>query len=37
MLATGGSCIAAVRVLLEQGALPEDIVFVNILSCEEGT
>mmetsp|Transcript_25474 Transcript_25474/g.51761 ORF Transcript_25474/g.51761 Transcript_25474/m.51761 type:complete len:218 (+) Transcript_25474:27-680(+) len=36
MLATGGSCIEAVRVLIERGARPEDVVFVNILCCNEG-
>ena len=36
MLATGGSAVAAVRVLVEKGARPEDIVFVNLVCCREG-
>eukprot|EP00811_Abedinium_folium_P002064 NODE_11893_length_1259_cov_6.272085.p1 GENE.NODE_11893_length_1259_cov_6.272085~~NODE_11893_length_1259_cov_6.272085.p1 ORF type:complete len:262 (+),score=80.72 NODE_11893_length_1259_cov_6.272085:96-881(+) len=36
MLATGGSAIAAVKVLLEHGVLPERIVFINLITCPEG-
>ena len=36
MLATGGSAVAAVRLLLEKGARPEDIIFVNIVCCRVG-
>ena len=36
MLATGGSCVAAIKVLVDAGAAPKDIVFVNIVSCMEG-
>jgi uracil phosphoribosyltransferase len=36
MLATGGSAIMAVEVLLESGVPPENIVFLNVVSCPEG-
>ena len=36
MLATGGSAVAAVRLLLEKGTRPEDIIFVNIVCCSVG-
>ncbi|KAJ3334928.1 Uracil phosphoribosyltransferase, synthesizes UMP from uracil [Kappamyces sp. JEL0680] len=36
MLATGGSAIKAVEVLLEKGVSEENIVFVNLISCPEG-
>mgnify|MGYP006109739653 CR=1 FL=1 len=36
MLATGGSCVAAIKVLVEAGSAPKDIVFVNIVCCMEG-
>ena len=36
MLATGGSAIKAVEVLLGKGVLEENIVFCNIISCPEG-
>ena len=36
MLATGGSCIKAIEVLLEKGVKEEHIVFLNIISCPEG-
>jgi len=36
MLATGGSAIAAIRVLIEQGALENQILFINIVCCQEG-
>ena len=36
MLATGGSAVTAVRVLCERGVKPESIIFVNVVSCEEG-
>lgn len=36
MLATGGSAIKAVEVLLEAGVPEEKILFVNVVSCPEG-
>jgi uracil phosphoribosyltransferase len=36
MLATGGSAICAVQVLIDKGAAEEDIVFLNVLCCPEG-
>ena len=36
MLATGGSAVAAVKVLVEAGVPPENIVFVNIVCVREG-
>lgn len=36
MLATGGSAICAVKVLVENGADPGSIFFLNVLSCPEG-
>ena len=33
MLATGGSCIAAIKVLVEKGVPASSIVFVNIVWC----
>ena len=36
MLATGGSAIAAVKVLLDQGVPQERIVFLNLICCPEG-
>lgn len=36
MLATGGSCIAAVRVLLDAGVREEDITFFNLVAAPEG-
>jgi len=36
MLATGGSAIAAIDVLVEKGVPPERIIFINLLSCPEG-
>ena len=36
MLATGGSAVTAVNVLLEKGAKAENIVFVNIVAVKEG-
>ncbi len=36
MLATGGSAIKAIEVLLEHGVLEQNIVFLNIISCPEG-
>ncbi|MGH3623161.1 MAG: uracil phosphoribosyltransferase [Sciscionella sp.] len=36
MLATGGSALAAIQVLLDRGATVENIVFVNLLSAPEG-
>lgn len=36
MLATGGSAIVAIRIVIERGALEENITFVNVISCPEG-
>ncbi len=36
MLATGGSAVTAVKVLVERGCKPESIVFVNVLCVAEG-
>ena len=37
MLATGGSCIKAIEVLIDEAHVREDnIVFLNIISCPEG-
>ncbi|KAH7101138.1 PRTase-like protein [Auriculariales sp. MPI-PUGE-AT-0066] len=36
MLATGGSAIKAVEVLLSQGVLEERIIFINLISCPDG-
>lgn len=36
MLATGGSAIKAVEVLLERGVLEEHIIFLNLISAPEG-
>ena len=37
MLATGGSAVMAIRVLVEQhGCRPDSIIFVNIVCCQEG-
>jgi uracil phosphoribosyltransferase len=36
MLATGGSAIQAVEVLVGAGVRPEAIVFVNVVACPEG-
>ena len=36
MLATGGSAVAAVKVLVEAGVPPENIVFVNVVCVREG-
>ena len=36
MLATGGSAGATIDILIRKGVKPEDIIFVNIISCEEG-
>lgn len=36
MLATGGSAIMAIRVLVERGCKPESIIFVNVVCCQEG-
>jgi uracil phosphoribosyltransferase len=36
MLATGGSAIAAIKVLLENGAEEEKIVFFNVVCCPAG-
>ncbi len=36
MLATGGSAIKAIEILLEHGVAEDRIVFLNIISCPEG-
>lgn len=36
MLATGGSAVCAIQVLVDAGVKEESIVFVNVLSCPEG-
>jgi uracil phosphoribosyltransferase len=36
MLATGGSCLKAIEVLIAHGVKEEHIVFLNIISCPEG-
>ena len=36
MLATGGSAVAACKVLCDAGCKPEQIIFVNILCVKEG-
>jgi uracil phosphoribosyltransferase len=36
MVATGGSAVTAVRVLLKCGVAEENITFSNLISCEEG-
>jgi uracil phosphoribosyltransferase len=36
MLATGGSAMKAIEVLLEHGVAEDHIVFLNIISCPEG-
>ncbi|QRK04326.1 uracil phosphoribosyltransferase [Archangium violaceum] len=36
MLATGGSALAAIQVLLERGVPEENIVFINLLTVPEG-
>lgn len=36
MLATGGSAIKAIEVLVENGVKEENILFVNLISCPEG-
>lgn len=36
MIATGGSAIACIDILLKKGIKQENIIFVNIISCEEG-
>ena len=36
MIATGGSAIKAIEVLIERGVAEENIYFLNIISCPEG-
>lgn len=36
MLATGGSCVKAIEVLLEHGVKEERIIFVNLIAAPEG-
>ena len=35
MLSTGGSAMCAIEVLISKGALEENIVFFNVVSCPE--
>ena len=36
MLATGGSASMAIGKMIEQGVEPENITFINLISCDEG-
>jgi len=36
MLATGGSASATINILMRRGVKATDIIFVNLISCEEG-
>ena len=36
MLATGGSCLAAIDIFINKGVKQEDITFVNVISAVEG-
>ena len=36
MLATGGSCKMAIQSLIDAGVSPENITFLNVISCPEG-
>ena len=36
MLATAGSCLAALKCLVETGVDPDNIMFVNLISCQYG-
>lgn len=36
MLATGGSILTAIKVLVENGVAPENIIFVNLFAAPEG-
>ena len=36
MLATGGSASMAIAKMIEQGVKPENITFINLISCDEG-
>ena len=36
MVATGGSAIASIEILINKGIKQENIIFLNIISCEEG-
>jgi uracil phosphoribosyltransferase len=36
MLATGGSALAAIGILLDKGIKEENIIFLNLVACEEG-
>jgi uracil phosphoribosyltransferase len=36
MLATGGSAVTAIEVLLKAGAREDHIVFINVLACDKG-
>lgn len=36
MVATGGSAICALQVLIDAGAVPSNMFFFNVVSCPEG-
>ena len=36
MLATGGSAVMCIKVLVERGVDPKKIIFVNVVCCKEG-
>ncbi len=36
MLATGGSASMAIQKIVEKNVSPEKIVFINLISCDEG-
>lgn len=36
MLATGGSAITAIKVLVEAGVSPKKVVFASVVACDEG-
>ncbi len=36
MLATGGSAITAIQVLIDKGVSEDKIIFINLISCPEG-
>jgi len=36
MLATGGSAACAIRRIVDSGVKPQNIIFINLVSCEKG-
>lgn len=36
MLASGGSCIKAIEEIIKVGVKEENIIFINLIACEEG-